>query len=92
MISGFVRWTKEIVDTRIDVLRILVESGADFNQMEPDPKGLPYKRSRTLYTGTPLHRAVKENSVKDIEFLLAHGADPTHPSWSGRSSIYAARE
>ncbi|KAJ8124826.1 hypothetical protein O1611_g8813 [Lasiodiplodia mahajangana] len=46
---------------RIGVMKVLLEHGANVNEMEPDPKSRPRddaRRRRTVDTGTPLHYAV----------------------------------
>lgn len=80
----------EPVALRLEVMRILLEGGANVNEMEPDPKGQRNKRPRSLYTGTPLHRAVKDGSIEAVELLLAHGADVAAPSWSGHTALEGA--
>ncbi|KAI0596400.1 ankyrin repeat-containing domain protein [Biscogniauxia sp. FL1348] len=78
---------------RLEVLRILLEHGADVNEMEPDPKSRPRddsRRRRTMDTGTPLHYAVAAGNAIVVSFLLAHGADPKLPSWSGHTPLQVA--
>ncbi|KAB5549973.1 ankyrin repeat-containing domain protein [Coniochaeta sp. 2T2.1] len=76
--------------SRVEVLRILLDNGADVNEMEEDPKWRKNKRRRTCFTGTPLHYAVQYPSLEAVRFLLSRGADPLHPSWSGHTVIQAA--
>lgn len=76
------------VSSRVETLRLLLDHGADANEMEADPKGLG--RPRASYTGTPLHRAVKDGSVEAAQCLLRYGADVSAPSWSGLTVIEAA--
>ncbi|KAI0016482.1 ankyrin repeat-containing domain protein [Xylariomycetidae sp. FL0641] len=58
---------------RIEVMGILLEHGADVNEMEPDPKSRPrddQRRRRTIDTGTPLHYAVAAgNPIMAAELL-----------------------
>ncbi|KAI1345273.1 ankyrin repeat-containing domain protein [Xylariaceae sp. FL0016] len=78
---------------RIGVLKILLDHGADINEMEPDPKARARddaRRKRTMDTGTPLHYAVAAGNAITVSFLLAHGADPKLPSWSGHTPLQAA--
>ena len=79
---------------RVEVLQILLEAGADVNDMEPDPKGRPLRgmlsRRRTMESGTPLHAAVGAENIRTVRFLLEHGADPQAPSWSGHSPLQVA--
>jgi ankyrin repeat protein len=79
---------------RVEVLGILLEAGADVNDMEPDPKGRPLggalSRRRTMESGTPLHAAVGVENLCTVRFLLEHGADPRAPSWSGHSPLQVA--
>lgn len=78
----------EPVLSRVEILKIL-DHGADANEMEVDPKELG--RPRASYTGTPLHRAVKDGSVEAVQCLLAFGADVSSPSWSGMTAMEAAQ-
>lgn len=78
---------------RIGVMEILLQHGADVNEMEPDPKSRPRddaRRRRTLDTGTPLHYAVAAGNAITVSFLLAHGANTKLPSWSGHTPLQAA--
>ncbi|KAI1323317.1 ankyrin repeat-containing domain protein [Xylariaceae sp. FL0255] len=78
---------------RIQIIKILLDHGADVNEMEPDPKARPRddtRRRRTVDTGTPLHYAIAAGNAITVSFLLAHGADPTLPSWSGHNALQAA--
>ncbi|KAI1811428.1 ankyrin repeat-containing domain protein [Poronia punctata] len=78
---------------RIQVMKILLEYGADVNEMEPDPKSRPrddQRRRRTVDTGTPLHYAIAARNPITVSFLLAHGADTRLPSWSGHTPLQAA--
>ncbi|KAI0144286.1 ankyrin repeat-containing domain protein [Xylariaceae sp. FL1272] len=78
---------------RIGVMQILLDHGADVNEMEPDPKARPrddLRRRRTIDTGTPLHYAIAADNAIAVSFLLAHGADPKIPSWSGHTALQAA--
>ncbi|CAJ2501478.1 Uu.00g043310.m01.CDS01 [Anthostomella pinea] len=78
---------------RIEVMGILLQHGADVNEMEPDPKSRPrddQRRRRTMDTGTPLHYAVAAGNPVAVSFLLAHGANPNLPSWSGHTPLQAA--
>lgn len=77
------------VTSRVEILAILFEHGADANEMEVDPKELG--RPRASWTGTPLHRAVKDGSLEAVQCLLAHGADVLAPSWSGLTTLQAAQ-
>jgi len=78
---------------RIEVMQVLLEYGADVNEMEPDPKSRPRddtRRRRTVDTGTPLHYAVAAGNPVTVSFLLAHGANTQLPSWSGHTPLQAA--
>lgn len=78
---------------RIGVIKILLDHGADINEMEPDPKSRPRddaRRRRTVDTGTPLHYAVAAGNAVTVSFLLAHGANTKLPSWSGHTPLQAA--
>lgn len=76
------------VPSRVEILADLLDHGADANEMEADPKELG--RPRASFTGTPLHRAVRDGSVEAVRCLLAHGADVSAPSWSGLTALEAA--
>jgi ankyrin repeat protein len=75
--------------SRVEILKILLDHGADANEMEVDPKA--FRRPRASYTGTPLHRAVKDGSVEAVQCLLTYGADVSSPSWSGLTVMKAAQ-
>ncbi|KAJ2978956.1 hypothetical protein NUW58_g7330 [Xylaria curta] len=73
---------------RIGVMKLLLDYGADVNEMEPDPKARPRddtRRRRTVDTGTPLHYAVAAGNPVAVSFLLAHGANTELRSWSGHT-------
>lgn len=75
--------------SRVEILKMLLDHGADVNEMEVDPKGLG--RPRDSNTGTPLHRAAKDGSVDAVQCLLDYGADVSAPSWSGLTAMEAAQ-
>ncbi|KAG6357351.1 hypothetical protein INS49_013227 [Diaporthe citri] len=75
--------------SRVEVLKMLLDHGADANDMEVDPKELG--RPRASYTGTPLHRAARHGSVEAVQCLLAYGADLSSPSWSGLTAMEVAQ-
>lgn len=79
----------EAVPSRVEILQLLLEHGADPNEMEADPKALG--RPRASYTGTPLHRAVKDGSVEAVRCLINYGADVSAHSWSGVNAMDVAR-
>ncbi|KAL1854429.1 hypothetical protein Daus18300_011448 [Diaporthe australafricana] len=76
------------VPSRVEILKILLDHGADANEMEEDPKGVGRPRSSCF--GTPLHRAVQYGSFEAAQCLLTYGADVSHPSWSGLTAMKAA--
>ena len=76
--------------TRLEVLDLLLQYDGDVNEMEVDPKGRRPPRQRTGFTGTPLHHAIKANGIEAVKYLLAKGASPTAPSWSGRNALEVA--
>jgi ankyrin repeat protein len=77
--------------TRLEVMGILLDAGADVNEMEMDPKGRRSgRRQRTSYTGTPLHYAIQFGTLAAVEYLLARGAGPMAPAWSGHTALRAA--
>src|SRR5450756_411401 len=69
--------------TRFEVLDLLLQHDGDVDEMEVDPKGRNPPRQRTGFTGTPLHHAIRADSVEAVKYLLAEGADPMAPSWPG---------
>ncbi|KAI1264267.1 ankyrin repeat-containing domain protein [Xylariaceae sp. FL1019] len=78
---------------RLGVMKLLLDHGANINEMEPDPKARPrddLRRKRSIDTGTPLHYAIAADNAIAVSFLLAHGADPSIPSWSGHTALQAA--
>lgn len=77
------------VPSRVEILKILLDYGADANEMEVDPKALGRPRSPNY--STPLHRAVKDGSVEAVRCLLAYGADVSAPSWSGLTAMKLAQ-
>lgn len=77
------------IPSRVEILKILLDHGADIKEMEVDPKALG--RPRASHTGTPLHRAVKDGSVEAVQCLLAYGADVSSPSWSGLTAMETAQ-
>ncbi|KAE9370235.1 ankyrin [Stipitochalara longipes BDJ] len=76
--------------TRFEVLDLLLLYDGDVDEMEVDPKGRNPPRQRTSFTGTPLHHAIKANSVEAVRYLLERGASPTAPSWSGENALRLA--
>jgi ankyrin repeat protein len=76
--------------TRFEVLDLLLQYDGDVDEMEVDPKGRKTPRQRTGFTGTPLHHAIKANGIEAVKYLLARGASPTAPSWSGRNALEVA--
>ena len=64
-------------DGHLDAARLLVEVGADVNQV--DPNGM-----------TPLLMALTNGQIDVAKFLLDHGADPTRADWWGRQPLWAA--
>jgi hypothetical protein len=82
------RW--KVNPTRLEIAKILLDHGANVNEMDEDPKGRENKRPRTSWAGTPLHRAVDTGSLELVQYLLDHGADPLHPSWMGHTALVTA--
>ncbi|KUJ10848.1 uncharacterized protein LY89DRAFT_558278, partial [Mollisia scopiformis] len=62
--------------TRYEVLDLLLQYGADVNEMEVDPKARRPPRRRDGFTGTPLHRAIGQESLEMVKYLLENGASP----------------
>lgn len=76
--------------TRVEVLRMLLDAGADANEMMPDPKGPNGRGHRDAAHGTPLHWAVRVGVLETVECLLEYGADVDAPSWSGCPALQSA--
>jgi ankyrin repeat protein len=66
-------------DGRLDVARILLDSGADINQTE-------------LNGITPLLMAITNNHIDTARFLIDRGADIQAVDWYGRTALWAAVE
>ena len=76
--------------TRFEVLDLLLQYDGNVDEMEVDPKARNPPRQRTGFTGTPLHHAIRANSVDAVKYLLARGASQTAPSWSGQNALEVA--
>lgn len=61
-------------------LEILLASGADINQRDPDDGR------------TPLHEAVSTNRPTIVQWMLEHGADPNIEDHTGQTSAALARK
>jgi hypothetical protein len=62
---------------RYDITLILIENGAEIDSITPDGNNVLWK-------------AANDGHVKDVEFLLDHGADPDSYGEDGESAIAAA--
>lgn len=73
---------------RIEVVRILVEAGADVNQQTtPGSETSCFMRDAFLKGETPLHRAAAYGDAMMIRLLLDAGADPSMKDANGDTPI-----
>lgn len=74
------------VSGRLDMVRCLLDEGADINGMlDADSRGCPTD-------GPALHSAVQGRFTDSVKFLLDHGADPDLRNAAGESSLMRARK
>ncbi len=76
--------------TRFEVLDFLLKYDGGVNEMEVDLKGRKACRQRTGFRGTPLHHAIRGNSVEAVTYLLETSASPLAQSWSSRNALEVA--
>ena len=63
-------------DERIPMMAYLIEAGYDVNATDG------VKKNRSI--GTPLHYAIRAQSLTKAKYLLERGADPNRPvGWAG---------
>ncbi|KAL2820580.1 ankyrin repeat-containing domain protein [Aspergillus cavernicola] len=67
---GLVSPSKDFDTSRIPVMALLVEHGADINHHQGPQTG-------NLMPGYPINEAVMAGAVERVRWLLEHGADPT---------------
>lgn len=72
--------SKEFDISRIPVMEMLVEHGADVNQVED---------SRYVLAQYPIVYAAMAGAVERVKWLLAHGADPEAEGGHGNAIDYA---
>ncbi|KAG6834166.1 hypothetical protein H0H93_011469 [Arthromyces matolae] len=69
----------------IAIISLLLESGADINEIPPD------KYNGSPWQGTPLHEAAQKGHLRAVQFLLDHGADATLKDSDGKTALELAR-
>ncbi|KAL2789263.1 hypothetical protein BJX66DRAFT_307316 [Aspergillus keveii] len=81
---GLVTPSKEFDISRIPVMALLVERGADVNQLQGPQTG-------NMVPGYAIVQAVMAGAVERVRWLLDHGADPTIRGPWGSALEYATR-
>ncbi|KAL3478589.1 ankyrin repeat-containing domain protein [Aspergillus californicus] len=81
---GPVTPSKDFDTSRIPVMALLVERGADINQKQGPQTG-------NVVSGYAINEAVMAGAVKRVRWLLEHGADPTKKGPWGSAMEYASR-
>ena len=74
----------------VDVVRLLLESGADPNKASKDYLGYSYDTCTRYCNRTPLHHAVSSGNIGVVQLLLDAGADPNTPNSLGETPLYLA--
>ena len=74
----------------VDVAEVLLENGANVNEMFQLSESIGEERVRDW--GTALHFAAEEGRVEFAKWLLSKGADRTLTDWKGRTAGDVARE
>ena len=87
---------KAIIEERLDVLDLLLKSGADVNERLSftvnESYRLDEKTKKERCSETPLHLAVRHKALKSASWLLKNGADTTIQNTKGLTALDLARE
>jgi hypothetical protein len=87
---------KAIIEERLDVLDLLLKSGADVNERLSftvnESYWLDEETRKERCSETPLHLAVRHKALKSASWLLKNGADTTIQTTRGLTALDLARE
>jgi hypothetical protein len=87
---------KAIIEERLDVLDLLLKSGADVNERLSftvnESYWLDEETKKERCSETPLHLAVRHMALRSASWLLKNGADTTIQNTRGLTALDFARE